>query len=1536
MKRCNRNTGRKRRIALFLVLVLSISLLYPAAVYGAETDGNTIHIQTQEDLKTLAENCRLDTWSQGKTVILDNNLELDEKAEAFLPIPTFGGTFEGNNYKITGLSMGSDASKAGLFDTIQAGGTVNRLTVAGQVTPREGDTIGGFVGRNYGKLTDCGFEGTVQGKVSVGGLAGINETSGQLVNCRFQGTVLGEHYVGGITGQNTGSLVQCENKGDINTTVIEAGTDFSDLSVLGTTESLPAGTDIGGIAGFSNGIVQSCRNTGKVGYEHMGYNVGGILGRQSGYLDSCSNSGSVQGRKDVGGIAGQLEPQVTLRYQEDILDKLWTELDTLQSMTNEAAASAEAVSGSLSGSMDSLITDVSAAKEAVNGLSSAMSDWGEEGIEQINDISARIAWVVSQSQQVMDTISNASGSWEEIASLLQQAGENATGTGEQGKEAAEELALAAECVQNGTICGQNSVNHIHTALELAQSILNGEEAGASVQGVLDELNAGITEAQNAKSALEEARSHVENAKVYLEALGEPGSDVLDELTQIADQLSPAVSSIEEAMNQIGEISQTLAEEPAVSFTPVDSNVSSQGEALDAALSQMISNASGLHTSLAASSDALLEDFRGINNQITVIANLLQQNLEEAQNQEAGDSFEDVSDQDMGEPASGKIYGARNSGEVRGDVNVAGIAGSLSVEYDFDPEDDLTQEGSRSLDFQYKTLAVVAECTNEGEISAKKNYAGGIVGRMDLGAVKACESYGKVESTSGDYVGGIAGLSRGTIRNSFAKTTLAGGDYIGGITGFSEENSVVSGCYTLVEIQECKGCYGAVSGGETGEFSGNYYVSDTLAGLGPISYAGKAEPISFSALAQTQGIPEKMTQFTLRFFVEEEEIKSQTFSYGDSFGQEVFPEIPVEDGYYGFWDTEELKELHFDKTVNAEYSRYVLTLPSEATRESGRPVFLMEGNFDDSAALNVSEVEKPERVKGKKPVEQWQLQCSDTDQKTYKIRYLSPEETGEGYSVYVKEDGRWKKASCSTFGSYLVFSATSAQTEAAVISSSSMWIQRLLIGFGLLLLLALLLGAVRKRPWKKEKTKESLHTGSKQWKIRTAVLKSAVRKRRKVLIIAGSFVLFLGIALVIFLGSRLRPAGDVYKLLQDFTESPEYAVSLSVDTELDEQINSGEIDMVKTQLENQAVICIQKDGISLYYAEGALIMENGKAYKISNDYPDYSMLLKEAGKIFKTLSFSTDREGEEVTYQLTAEGENAETLLKLLLPEQEENISAAQKVTVTLTASQGQLDSLHFDSKGTLEDEAKTPYSISAELRPEEMEKGFSLPQPVKETVSSGKIEGQSPVSEDLFRLLSAWTDLSQEESFAADLNLGVDWGPISLNEKLKYEQTSAEGKRISSLRKDDFILYFSEGIFCDQKGTVLTAEETELSQQVRLLEVIYQICLKGEFDCTDTGKESWLYTLTLDEEAMKSVAYAAAPEIESMNVALNSGNVEILVDKGIITEITCSCTGGLKSLEEAAPATVKMDMVFTPDSGFEIPARVEEQLIQEGEVENAK
>ena len=1523
MRQNNWKFGMKRKTAVFLSLMLCMALLCPVFAFAEEVSGSVLHIQTQEDLKDLAQNCRLDTWSQGKTVLLDNDLTLDETAGEFLPIPTFGGIFEGNGHTISGLSLDGEDSRAGLFDTLQVSAVVNRLTVVGQVTPSgDGDTIGGLAGINYGKINSCSFEGTIRGNVSVGGLVGINDTTGQMVNCQFQGTVTGDHYVGGIAGQNTGSLIQCENYGEINTTVVEVSADISDISLLRTTESVPAGTDIGGIAGFSTGVIQSCENAGNVGYEHMGYNVGGIVGRQSGYLDACKNAGTVNGRKDVGGIAGQLEPKVTLRYDEDLLDQLWGELDTLNGLANRAAADAQNGSEALSRNMNGLISDIDTAKEAVSGLSSAITDWSNGNIQQINDVAARISWVISKAEPLLEQIRDAADILENASSLLAQVIQNLEGAGEQGEAVVAELQLASEELQNAKMDVKNCEGHLRSALEIAKRIVNGEDGEDAIQSLKDELSAAATEAQNAKTSLESAVDHGKNAIAELGSMGDQDGETLDLLKQMIDRLNQGMSSISTVFDQIAAIVSTLVEEPSISFTPVDSSVTSQGDALDAALSQVLNRASGLQSSIASSSEALISDFDAINGQIQVTTDLLQQQMEEDKEKDAADSFEDISDEDTNEPVSGKIHDATNSGEVSGDVNVAGIVGSMSVEYDFDPEDDLTKEGTRSLNFQYKTLAIVTGCTNEGEVLAKKDYAGGIVGRMDLGAVKSCESYGIVESSGGDYVGGVAGLSRATIRNCFVKCTLTGSDYIGGVVGASEENTVVSGCYTLVDITDSRRYSGAVCGTEDGEFTENYFVSDTLAGLGRISYAGKAEPLSFEAFTQIEGIPEKMTQFTLRFLVEEEEIKSLSFSYGDSFGQDVFPEIPAKDGYYASWDADDLTKLHFDKTVTAEYERYVLTIASQDARKSGRPVFFVDGDFDEKAVLTVSNIEGTEQIHGRKAEEQWTLSCSDSSQDSYTIRYLSPEENAEGYCVYVKQDGQWEKVDSSAFGSYLVFSVSTAQAEVAFVSTGKMWLWIALVG-GVILLL-LLIVVVRKLHKKKTPMPASNRKDAR------------IEKKKKRWIPILAIVLVALTAIGIFVAAKMGMFVDACALLQEYSNRPESAMILSLDTELDDQLNHADIMVTKTQVDGHVVTCIQNNGISLYYADGAVVMENGKAYQVSEYYPDYSALPAEAAKIFQALSFTTSRSGEKVTCSLTAEGENAMTLLKILLPEQLDNLSDTQKLKVELTSADDEIQSLRFTSEGTLTDDDKTPYSISAELKPVEMDDRFTVPEPVKETVCSGEKEPGAPISEDLFRLLSAWTEINREERFAADVTLGVECSPISLHESLRYERTFVDGEKIGCIRKKDLAVYFADGSFCDQNGVPLNEKDNALTDRAHLLEVLYQICLNGEFKCADTGSDTWLYTLTLDEEAMKAVAYAAAPEMENLPVTLNSGSIQIMVKEASITELDCSCAGGLDVLAETAPVTVSAKMSVAQNGGSEVPGAVKDQLIQERTEENGQ
>ena len=151
--------------------------------------------------------------------------------------------------------------------------------------------------------------------------------------------------------------------------------------------------------------------------------------------------------------------------------------------------------------------------------------------------------------------------------------------------------------------------------------------------------------------------------------------------------------------------------------------------------------------------------------------------------------------------------------------------------------------------------------NDGYVTAKKNGAGGICGYMNHGIIVDSESYGSVESTEGDYVGGICGESLTIIKRCYALCSVTGNKNVGGIAGFAD---TLKNCYSMAEIQAENGRAGAIAGQVSGydiadagaedgsgenaaKVVGNYYVGENVHGINNISYVGVAEPIAYEEL-----------------------------------------------------------------------------------------------------------------------------------------------------------------------------------------------------------------------------------------------------------------------------------------------------------------------------------------------------------------------------------------------------------------------------------------------------------------------------------------------------------------------------------------------------------------------------------------------------------------------------------------------------------------------------------------------------------------
>lgn len=164
----------------------------------------------------------------------------------------------------------------GLFRYVQAVGTVRDLKVTGNIDAAGTlNEIGAIVGTNYGTISGCSFNGTISGENNVGGIAGTNEGSGMIYNCKTEGFVEGDHYVGGIVGQNIGTISYCSNTTGVNINASEAVGSTEDLDSLtlptasddeddDAPKKANTSTDVGGICGFSSGVIIGCTNWGGV------------------------------------------------------------------------------------------------------------------------------------------------------------------------------------------------------------------------------------------------------------------------------------------------------------------------------------------------------------------------------------------------------------------------------------------------------------------------------------------------------------------------------------------------------------------------------------------------------------------------------------------------------------------------------------------------------------------------------------------------------------------------------------------------------------------------------------------------------------------------------------------------------------------------------------------------------------------------------------------------------------------------------------------------------------------------------------------------------------------------------------------------------------------------------------------------------------------------------------------------------------------------------------------------------------------------
>lgn len=813
-------------LSLILIIMTVISIM-PINV-SAEDSLNVIEISRVNELIEFANKCKYDSYSKDKIVKL--TADIDVLGSDFKGISYFAGTFDGGSHIISGFNVDYKGSDFGFFRYIAESGFITNLNISGSINVTGSQkNIGGIAGVNKGVINESSFSGKVNASTATGAIAGYNHENAKIVSCTSDADILATNQTGGIAGVNDGLISSCTSKSRVNTQELDTTLDIGgvDVGTLNLTQNVIDRNDMGGIAGESTGIISDCVNYGKIGFAHTGYNVGGIAGKQSGKVITCSNEGEIYGRKDVGGIVGQAEPDIESEYLNDRVDDVQSSIDIINSTLNNMSSS-------------------------MNNASSDVKSYTENIIDQ----------------------------YKELLDKLQ-----------------------------------------------------------------DKLNGNNDNDEKIEDFVDDISKDIEN------------STVADDIHGVADTVDSEIRTIADSIERIS------------------------------------------------------AQIKNIGNTVTETMDVVTSD---------DDYIEDISSADSAQNSDGVIAKSVNRGAVHGDINAGGIAGTMNVEYDVDPEYDLDITETTNVRLRSTVSDVVIYCINYGEVNSKKDCAGGIVGLQELGLVYGSEGYGTVKSETGNYAGGIAGNSASAITDSYSLCNVESEDYTGGICG---KGYTMQNCISIPAILgdgEAKGSLAGIIESD-GEVSTNIFVNDIYGGIDDINYSGKADSASYEAVMAMENIPDGFHRVTLVFKADGNVIDTKNIAYNANLGVSELPSIPDKDGYYAQWPENIVSKPILQNTVvEAEYHVWIESVAGDIASQNDKPLFIAEGKFYDDNKITLSKCDTDNLSGDIEYSYAWKMRGTDVKDKGTKTCHFYIKNTSGSSEVWYRDnaDSGWVKADAKEHGSYM--------------------------------------------------------------------------------------------------------------------------------------------------------------------------------------------------------------------------------------------------------------------------------------------------------------------------------------------------------------------------------------------------------------------------------------------------------------------------------------------------------------------------------------
>ena len=656
------------------------------------------------------------------------------------------------NVSVTGNSSvtGSSSSVGGVFG--DSGATLVNVTSTAAVTA--GSMTGGLIG-NYsgGGVSDSWASGAVSGSSQVGGLVGGVWGTGAITNSYASGAISGTSAVGGLAGDNRFASVDSS---------------YATGTVTGT------GDQVGGLLGRGGKAVTNSYASGAVsGADYVGGLVGNYTGSSTGSY--VTNASTVSGVNYVGGLVGILGSNT----------------NATASITN--GTSAAAVTGAANG-------------ESIGGLVGAsygtVTNSNSSGLVTSGTNAFAVAGLIGANHGVLsNTATNTSlvvagtGS-ETLGTLLglhsgTENGSLSTATITLGGSLVASPARVGLQYTDGLISTPKQLSYVKYFSKKSFSLANDIDMTGFNHTPITFYGLGSAPVGAESVPIFDGKNYTISNLTIIPASDKSG--LFKEVSYATIQnLNLDTVSITGSRAFIGALAGQVNNSTLSNITAKDVVVTGHsrlGALVGHVLSTNVANVSVTGNSSVTGSSSSVGGVFGDSGATLV-------NVTSTAAVTAGSMTGGL----IGNYSGGGVSDSWASGAVSGSSQVGGLVGGVW--------------GTGAITNSYASGAI-----------SGTSAVGGLAGDNRFASVDSSYATGTVTGT-GDQVGGLLGRGGKAVTNSYASGAVSGADYVGGLVGRFDSNGTISNSFSTGSVAGSGSSVGGLNGVSLGSVTTSYWNTDT--------------------------------------------------------------------------------------------------------------------------------------------------------------------------------------------------------------------------------------------------------------------------------------------------------------------------------------------------------------------------------------------------------------------------------------------------------------------------------------------------------------------------------------------------------------------------------------------------------------------------------------------------------------------------------------------------------------------------------------